>query len=822
MPDHDRHAVLPLDAPDATCAELAGHKAAMLSRLRAAGFPVPDGFVIPAAVTVLDDGLRNAVLKAAAELGGGPFAVRSSGVDEDGEYASHAGQYTTVLGVEDGTQLLVAIQECWSSGCSAHARAYRAAHGLGPEAPLAVLVQRMVPAVAAGVSFTADPVTGDRTRTMVSAVRGLGDRLVSGAATPDEWVVHGATAVRRAPGPDVPDVLDDGQARAVAALAARVEAHVGAPQDIEWALFGGELFLLQARPITGLPEPEAAIEPVPVPVDPPAGYWTREASHAPHPWTPFTRKLMSVRNPSIRHMMAEFGFLLDGIDVRDIGGWEYMRLVPLGGRDRRRPPDRLMPLLVRTMPPLRARIRDCVAAMRADTSGRLVRRWHQSWVEEFAGTIARLREVNLAEHTDEAFDRHFGEVLAFYDEGDLAHMRLHGAIVIALAELMFTCQELFGWDDAASLEMLCGLSTRSTEPARRLAELAALARTRPDVRRLLENADATSAGLPSDTDREFADAFAAYQRDYGCRGLRYEVADPSVAEVPGVTLGLIRDQVAGGYDPQAEAAALTARRAEAAAEARRLLATRPAADRERFENALARAELAYPVREDNAFFTVSAPTALVRLAALEAGRRLAERGQITRRDDVFYLEPDEVRAALRSGAAQDGLVIRRKGERVWTLAHPGPASYGKDPGPPPSMDALPGEARRAMKGLLWAVERILAPGRTGEGDGTLLRGVAASPGRYTGPVRIIRDEGEFGRVRAGDVLVCATTSPVWSMLFPSIGALVTDTGGTLSHPAIIAREYRVPAVVATGRATGLLNDGETVTVDGTAGTVERR
>lgn len=481
-----------------------------------------------------------------------------------------------------------------------------------------------------------------------------------------------------------------------------------------------------------------------------------------------------------------------------------------------------MPLLIRTVPPMRARIRDCVAAMRADTSGRLVRRWHGSWVEEFATNIARLRDVRLTGLTDEELDRHLGEVLDFYDEGDLAHMRLHGAIVIALAELTFTCQELFGWDDAASFALLCGLSTRSTEPARRLAELAGLARTRPDVRRLLDDADAVSGELPPEIDREFAEAFAAYQHDYGCRGLRYEVADPSVAEVPGMTLGLIRDQVAGDYDPQAETAALAERRAEAAAEARRLLATRPAADRERFENALVRAELAYPVREDNAFYTVSAPTALVRFAALEAGRRLAERGQIAGRDDVFYLEPDEVRAALRSGAAQAGQVTRRKGERAWTLAHPGPASYGKDPGPPPSMDALPDEARRAMKALLWAVECILAPGRTGDGDGTLLRGLAASSGSYTGPVRIIRDESEFGRIRAGDVLVCPTTSPVWSMLFPGIGALVTDTGGTLSHPAIIAREYRVPAVVATVQATGLLRDGETVTVDGTAGTVERR
>ena len=99
---------------------------------------------------------------------------------------------------------------------------------------------------------------------------------------------------------------------------------------------------------------------------------------------------------------------------------------------------------------------------------------------------------------------------------------------------------------------------------------------------------------------------------------------------------------------------------------------------------------------------------------------------------------------------------------------------------------------------------------------------AAPPraGCYTGPVRVVMGEHEFGKLRAGDVLVCPVTSPVWSVLFPSVGALVTDTGGLLSHPAIIAREYRVPAVVATGNATGLLRDGQVVRVDGTAGTVE--
>jgi pyruvate,water dikinase len=127
---------------------------------------------------------------------------------------------------------------------------------------------------------------------------------------------------------------------------------------------------------------------------------------------------------------------------------------------------------------------------------------------------------------------------------------------------------------------------------------------------------------------------------------------------------------------------------------------------------------------------------------------------------------------------------------------------------------------------MWVIDRMgmKVPQETLEANarqrGSVVRGIPASGGRYTGPVRVIMDESEFHKLQAGDVLVCPVTSPVWSVLFPSIGAIVTNTGGILSHPAIIAREYRIPAVVATGNASSLFTDGQVVTVDGDAGVVE--
>ena len=202
---------------------------------------------------------------------------------------------------------------------------------------------------------------------------------------------------------------------------------------------------------------------------------------------------------------------------------------------------------------------------------------------------------------------------------------------------------------------------------------------------------------------------------------------------------------------------------------------------------------------------------------LEVGRRLVERGLLTRPDDVFFLEIDEARDALRGARTHlSEAVRRRKGERNWALAHPGPKSYGKPPGPPPSMKAFPPEVQEVMNSFNWMLGNVLPSVSEGAKVGAL-SGMGASSGSYTGPVCLVKDESEFGKVKPGDVLVCRTTAPTWTTLFSDVGAVVTDLGGLLSHPAIIAREYGIPAVIGTGNATRILRDGEIVTVDGDAG-----
>src|SRR5215207_1920925 len=655
-----------LDDAGAEDSGQSGSKAATLAELKRAGFRVPEGFVVT--TEALTQALASAGLGAAAssedieamslpadlvaalsavteQLGPGPFAVRSSGVDEDLAGASYGGQYETVLNVA-AEDVPAAVRHCLASAFSHRVAAYRQAKGSAGQAVMAVLILPMVQADAAGVAFSADPISGDRGTAVVNAVRGLGERLVSGQASPDEWVVRGGEASCRA----APEgAIDAAKAIRVAELARRVERHRGAPQDIEWALAGSDLVLLQARPITSLPE--QPVEPVPVAVEVPPGFWEREASHAPKPWTPMSLSvgMDQPRNQAIRRMFGEYGILADTLEFAQIGGWDYARLVPLGGKDRPAPPAFLMPLLIRLVPVMRRRVADAVTTIRTNKPGRLVEQWYDEWHPELDARIAELRDVDLVALNDQELDAEIGRAAELLRWGSEIHFTLHGALMPILAELAFACQEQLGWSDQEFLELFSGLSSTSTQPAHRLAELARLAAERPAVCELLAHVDRTTPDRLALADPEFAEAFAGYQRDFSLRALRYEIADPSLAETPELTLGLLADQLAHGYDPAAEAASLAEHRKAAADHARAALSGHPEVERERFERALSRAERAYPVREDNEFFTTSVPIALLRYRLLELGRRLVAREQFAEPDDVFFLTLDEARAAFRDG-----------------------------------------------------------------------------------------------------------------------------------------------------------------------------
>ena len=556
-------------------------------------------------------------------------------------------------------------------------------------------------------------------------------------------------------------------------------------------------------------------EAIPVSVEVPPGFWRREKTHCPKPISPLARGVLPIVTECFRRAFGELGIVADRLEYREIGGWIYTGVVPLGGGDG----DTADPAA------MAERVERALETVRTDRFVGYIEHWPQWRAESVAG-VARLRKVDVGALDDEALAGHLGDIMEFSIPVFDLHFLLHCIGAMMLADLAFTCRDLLGWEDARALELLCGLSTASTEPAGALAGLAAMVRERPAVRRFIESGEDEASRL-WDIDPDFAATFAAYQEQFGFRSIRYDIVDPSIEETPSTTLRLLADQLRSGYDPDRRAADATNRREATRAEARAKLAERPESDRARFERALERAHRWYPVREDEAPMTFSEQFALIRRVAQEIGHRLVQSGLLDDPGDVFFLELEEAMAALaarEAGTAPDcrSLAARRRAERAWVDAHPGPPTYGSETTVLPGLDSLPAEARFPTEALLWLVERSghFTPPSHPQTGGHRLTGLPVSGGTYTGPVRVLLGEADFDKLRPGDVLVCPITSPAWSVLFPNAGALIADAGGLMSHSAIIAREFQIPAVVATGNGTILLRDGQRVTVDGSAGSVE--
>ena len=740
-------------------AAVIGRKAAVLADLTGAGFQVPAGFAVETSARHAD--IAEELATALRELGDGPVAVRSSGVAEDLAGRSFAGQYESVLDVRGPDAVLEAIQTCWASADADRVAVYR---GDGERGEMAVLIQRMVPADAAGVAFSADPVTGDPDVVLVSAVKGLADKLVGGSRSGDEWRVRDGQAFLTG---GAGSAVDAEQVVAIAALARAVAAHHGTPQDIEWAYAGGELFLLQARPITTLD----AVAQIPIPIEPPEHFSIRDVNTV-RPWTRLQTSLfLPVFSDAAQHV---FRFTTGGTPyASSIGGWTYLTNPPITPAEQTR------------------RMERNAARIAAGEPRALVERWNAEWKPAFRDRLATLRPVAPADLDDAALRAHLGELIVLFGRLHDVYFRLTGAAIVLLAELGVACRDLLGWTPAQTLRLRGGLRGDHMAATAEVAELARL----------------------DEDDPGFEAAFRRYRDAYGHRTLGFDLTQPTLAEQPGVLLNLVRQQRDAPLDLTRERAALEARRNAALAEI-------PDDVRPRLADALAGSDLGTPVRDEKVYYAVSL-WALLRYALLDLGRRLAAAGLIDRPDEVWHLHLNTALAALDQGAPLHEEVRLGRGRHAWAVAHPGPPFYGAPPAGPADLGSLSPGARHVADLAQWSMSLRGGPGAVPREDDGALHGLAASAGVHTGPARVIRDITEFGKLRRGDVLVCPETTAQWAVLFPSVGALVTDRGSVLSHPAIISREYGVPAVLATGNATSTFTDGQLLTVDGTTGVVRR-
>jgi pyruvate,water dikinase len=442
----------------------------------------------------------------------------------------------------------------------------------------------------------------------------------------------------------------------------------------------------------------------------------------------------------------------------------------------------------------------------------VLRRWHEKHRPAAQAELTRLGAMDLATMADAELLEHIHTLVIRARHAIAVHFTDGFASMLVIGRLGLFCQERLGLSDPETIGLLAGNSSASSEPTARMEALACEVAKDPTLTTVLQATD------PWDDPRVRA-TLQPYLDAYGHRQIDFQLDSPTLAEQPRRAVKLLQEAVSrvmvGKFSVTQDAA--TVRPAET------VLQERLSNDDERgeFDRLLREARAAYGVRDDDNSFAMWA-RGLLRYAVLEAGRRLAERGLIEEPDDVWFLRLAELHTCL-TGAEYGGMRERAAERRIGhqrraaeghppqTLGAPLPLS----PQPPLSDEALEAvRARGWARSLAGASEQDAQAQTPGE-----LRGVAGSAGVYTGRARVLLSESGFDQIEPGDVLVCSYSSPSWSIIFGSLGAVVADAGGLLSHAAITAREYGIPAVVGVKTATNLIPDGAIVTVDGTNGVV---
>lgn len=831
-----------------------GGKAFAVDVLIRAGLPVPPGFCLttaahrrwveagrPAAIPAeVAAELRTAVgrllgLERAAEFA--PLlAVRSSATAEDAPAASFAGQLLTRLGVPPD-QVEAAVLAVWGSASAEGVQAYLARLDSG-ELEVAVLVQPVVPAEAAGVVFTADPMSGNPDRLVVNATWGLGEGVVAGLVSPDHWVIDKASGrileaqvadkelmvvldpsggTRRVPTPThlrerpalSPETLGE-----LWRLARLVEEVRGAPQDIEFAAAGGKVYILQARPISARPA-DGWVSEFDSETDPDT-IWTAANIQEVLPGlvTPLTWSAMRENlNYAFRKPYLETGTLRDPnrVFVAQFYGRVFLNVSALRevasralgtspdavdeqylgrthGPDR---PGRIfdfskIPVYLHTTPKIFAFLRRTprdVARAEARLRPRLA--------ELRARDLSALGPADLLALREE-LNREVKEVGAL-------HISTSSGASVFFESLFQLLRSVFGAEAyALQARLLTGLAELpSARPGLELWELARLARQDSALRLALlaSNPWSEVRRLESPRAAEFRARLARFLTEYGHRSvMEAELAAPAWEEDPSVVLGLVKNFTE--LPPEAAPDRVAQRQAAERLAATRLIEGRLGpVRRPLFRFLLGQAQRYVVLREQTKSLWMEV-THAVRRIYRELGRRLHGLGILADPQDIYFLTVEEVRELVRGNIMAEearGRIGRRRAEFERNRHVRLPEFFRGRPRPTFAEPTVPATA--------------------------VLRGIPVSPGVVTGPARIIVDPRLQPEVRPGEILVAPVTDAGWTPLFLVAAGLVVDVGGPLSHGSIVAREYGIPAVVNVKRATALIRTGQTITVDGSRGEV---
>lgn len=785
---------------------LVGGKAANLGELmHIPGTGVPPGFCVTTAAfadaATHGDAIAAQVTAAYERLGDGTrCAVRSSATAEDLPTASFAGQHDSFLDVTGASAVLEHVRRCWASLGADRAASYRAHHDATDDAAaMGVVVQQLVAAEAAGVLFTADPVTGHRRTTVVEAVRGLGDELVAGRAVPQtstvrDGVVVGTTGEDR--------VLTDEQLLHLERLGRRIEAHFGAPQDIEWCLAGDDIALVQSRPITTLyPIPQVGDE------DPHVYVSVGHQQMMTDAMRPLGLSLWQMIAFPVMHEAAGRLFVdvadrlasaaTRDVTVRTLG--EHDPLVGGALQTLLERPGFLPSLPEAALPPAPPRGARGGAGNPTDLAPEIV--------EELMGrsdaAVADI-ERTLRDRSGPAV---FAAIRADVQElkGQLFHPDSHRVIMVAMEAARWLDEHLERWlgeMHGADVLSQSVVGNVTSEMGLALLDVADVVRPHAEVVAHLERAgdDELLAGLVElPGGREVQAALLAFLDRYGmrCAG-EIDLTRPRWSERPTtlvpVLLGHVRHAEPGAGSRRFERGRLDALvREEELLERLRLLPDGQAkADAAKQRIDLVRAFSGY--REFPKYGIVRRLSVYKR-ALLREADRLVEDGVLSAPEDCFFLRYDEFEEVARTGRSDARLLAERR--RAFAAA---------ERLTPPRVLTSDGEV---LSG---------AYPREGVPDGALV-GLAVSAGTVEGRARVVHDLAAAD-LEPGDVLVTRFTDPSWTPLFLAVAGLVTEVGGQMTHGSVIAREYGLPAVVGVPDATRLIRDGARIRVHGTDGFVE--
>lgn len=775
--------------------------------------------------TEMPESVKEAVLSAWRGLGEERcYAVRSSATVEDGKRHSFAGQFESVLNVRGGEALLHAITKCWLSAFSPRALSYHAANGLRPEqTAVAVVVQEMVPAQTAGVVFTLDPVSGNTGRLVIEATTGLAEGLVSGKARAEHFVVEKRSRRLVAQhGVSGAPCLSEALRRKIAGLALRAESLFGSPLDLEWAAAGGEVFLLQARPVTGAGKPQTWAE---------RQRWSNVNTGEVFPdvTTPMTWSIVQ----SLFEPLFGSLFRLAGADPSrvTVGGLVAGRIYfnVNTGLALLRPFQFLVGGLAKVAHAVGGarpaeHMGGLLAVPEADIPDagfrwyRYVFTWprvlyllctHAPWCA--AGWLRRVQARTDQLVTQDIEPMNTRELLSClararregFRDWDLLYLITQAA---ALPVFERACQKWLNQaDPSRSYRLFAGLGgIPEAEAGLALWRLAARVHADRELERLFrDNVGFDWAQLQAKltgtaAGRAFLAAWSDFMSKHGhhCRG-ELELFNARWHETPDYILRVVCAYLANleEANPDQKQQRLAQERRKLTYEWRAQLGP---AKRWLFSYSLERAQRLTVQREVWKNEAVRM-MAFLRRVLLALGRRLREQGALEQADDIFFLEIAEVEALSGKAAATDlrrRIEVRREQYRQ-NLAH----------SPPPSVVGCftPGSPLNAR-----SASRSTA---------TVLEGIAVSSGVATGRARVILRSDVREQVQPGEILVAPFTDPAWVPYFIPAAGLVVDQGGVLSHGSIVARELGLPAVTDTGAATQTIKTGDLVEVDGNLGRV---